>query len=134
MSTVGASYGIGRYALYASTIGCFGVYAKSFSMLAAGNCRSLLQSAGTKTIGLGHSARTFFAAGTSAARWSEITRYLTLCSIQSFAPARLRASARFVAGPARMTMQLPSCCAVRALRTTALTIAVSLSFFIVFGY
>src|SRR5215475_4456450 len=55
IAVLGASYGIGLYARYASTTGCVCDQAKSFSMLAPGNGSASPTSLPTATISVGQS-------------------------------------------------------------------------------
>src|SRR5258706_15448862 len=104
-------------------------------MLAPGNFRCAAASDPKATIGAGHSANSFLAAGTSVLKLNSggPSGYVppatqsrrVFCEINSFTPGRLRAFDRFVAGPVRTTSQLPSYCDVSAFLIRAETSAVS---------
>src|ERR1035438_9642190 len=119
MAHDGASYGIGRYARYASAMGLsVTAAANSLSMLAPGKSSAAPTSYPDATIGVGHSANTFLAAGMSALMCASgapagkappaTTRYLTLAAIVSFNPGNRSAPARTVAGPLSTKMAFPS--------------------------
>src|ERR1035438_3137116 len=95
MAHDGASYGIGRYARYASAMGLSATAAaNSRSMLAPGKSSAAPISYPDATIGAGHSANTFLAEGMSALMCAPgapagkappaTTRYLTLAAMVSF--------------------------------------------------
>src|ERR1035441_5889974 len=105
MAHDGASYGIGRQARYASAMGLSGTAAaNSRSMLEPGKSSAAPISYPDVTMGPGHSANTFLAAGMSALMCASgaadgkappaITRYLTLAAMVSFKPGNARAAAR----------------------------------------
>src|SRR6266851_2165983 len=108
-------------------MGWAGDQVKSFSMLAPGNFRCAAASEPKATIGAGHSANSFFAAGTSVLKLNSggPSGYVppatqsrrVFCEISSFTPGKSRAFARFVAGPVRTTTQLPSYFDVTAIIT-----------------
>src|SRR3954464_12438904 len=112
----------------ASTMGCAGAHASSFSIADAGNGSASPTSLGTATIPVGHSASSFFVPGPTQA--SDTHSIFALRAIKSFAPGKSSSFAKLVGGPAITTVAFPSNCADNALRRTATGSAVSLSFFV----
>src|SRR5258706_15410019 len=104
-------------------------------MLAPGNFRCAAASDPKATIGAGHSANSFFAAGTSVLKLNSggPSGYVPpatqsrrdFCEINFFTPGRWRAFARFVAGPVKNTTALPGYCDVGAFLISAENFAVS---------